>query len=95
MFSFLSGLYFRGKLAYARAFVSSPAGISPIAVITAGRGLLHPDTIVRLDALRDSPRYPSMRVSRVIVSHWSAMRPRWRPVAAFWPGSAAGQHRQR
>jgi hypothetical protein len=52
VFSFLSGLYFRGKLAYARAFARPLAGSSGIAVITAGRGLISPDTIVRLDDLR-------------------------------------------
>src|SRR5438874_10090628 len=62
VFSFLSGLYFRGKLMYARAF-SRPMAESPsltlrvsapgeIAVITAGRGLVDPETIVRLEDLR-------------------------------------------
>jgi hypothetical protein len=39
VFSFVSGLYFRGKLAYARVF-----GV-PL-VITAGRGLVHADETV-------------------------------------------------
>jgi len=52
VFSFLSGLYFRGKLTYARAFARPLGGSSGIAVITAGRGLISPDTIVRLDDLR-------------------------------------------
>jgi hypothetical protein len=51
VFSFLSGLYFRGKLAYARAF-APPGDASAIWTITAGRGLISPDTIVRLDDLR-------------------------------------------
>lgn len=42
-FAFLSGLYFRGKLAYARAFAHDPADVQ---VITADRGLLSPDTRV-------------------------------------------------
>ena len=45
VFSFLSGLYFRGKLAYARAFGSCPGG-SPAYVITADRGLVPPETVV-------------------------------------------------
>jgi hypothetical protein len=49
VFSFLSGLYFRGKLAYARAFAASPADIR---VITANRGLLSPDTPITLEELR-------------------------------------------
>ncbi len=43
LFSFLSSLYFRGKLAYAEAFrrpVDDPGGIR---IITATRGLLAPD----------------------------------------------------
>jgi hypothetical protein len=52
VFSFLSGLYFRGKLTYARAFARPGKGASGIAVITPGRGLVDPETIVRLDDLR-------------------------------------------
>jgi len=48
VFSFLSGLYFRGKLTYSRAF--APAG--GVMVITPGRGLLDADTIVTLEDLR-------------------------------------------
>lgn len=39
VFAFVSGLYFRGKLTYARAFASTSA----IRVITTNRGLLPPD----------------------------------------------------
>jgi hypothetical protein len=49
VFSFLSGLYFRGKLTYARAFSSAPGDI---AVITAGRGLVDPQSVIGLDDLR-------------------------------------------
>jgi hypothetical protein len=49
VFSFLSGLYFRGKLAYARTFAEHAADIR---VITPDRGLLHPDTPVTLEDLR-------------------------------------------
>lgn len=55
VFSFLSGLYFRGKLAYARRFASSPASIF---VITSHRGLLSPDTPVDLDELREFAAVP-------------------------------------
>ena len=41
VFSFLSGLYFRGKLAYARAF-----GRAGVLVITTERGLVSPETHV-------------------------------------------------
>jgi len=53
VFSFLSGLYFRGKLAYARSFARATAEAGGIFVITPGRGLVPPDTIVRLDDLRE------------------------------------------
>jgi hypothetical protein len=53
LFSFISGLYFRGKLAYARAFSVPPAGMSGSFVITANSGLLPPETIVTLDRMRE------------------------------------------
>jgi hypothetical protein len=45
-FSFLSGLYFRGKLTYARCFARPPAGEHGVQVITTNRGLLSSDTLV-------------------------------------------------
>jgi hypothetical protein len=45
-FSFLSGLYFRGKLAYASAFGQWNRRDQGVRVITAGRGLLPPGTNV-------------------------------------------------
>jgi len=48
VFSFLSGLYFRGKLAYATAFGAPSGGF----IITTDRGLVTPDTLVtRADLL--------------------------------------------
>jgi hypothetical protein len=57
VFAFLSGLYFRGKLAYARAFARPPDPESPISgtgsyVITPSAGLRSIDTPVTLRALR-------------------------------------------
>lgn len=52
LFSFVSGLYFRGKLAYARAFADSRGGLSGSFVITSTAGLLQPDTIVTSKQLR-------------------------------------------
>lgn len=46
-FSFLSGLYFRGKLSYATAFGTAPAGVDAVSIITSNGGLLPADTIVR------------------------------------------------
>lgn len=51
-FSFLSGLYFRGKLAYASRFGSKVAGVPKALVITAGGGLLAPESVVTVDTLR-------------------------------------------
>ncbi|NUP56887.1 MAG: hypothetical protein HOQ19_13730 [Gemmatimonadaceae bacterium] len=53
VFSFLSGLYFRGKLAYARAFAYAPRAVPPALVITTDRGLMLPeDRVTRDDLLR-------------------------------------------
>ncbi|MGE5926965.1 MAG: hypothetical protein ACM357_06405 [Gemmatimonadota bacterium] len=52
-FSFLSGLYFRGKLAYAEHFARPPAGRAGAFVITANRGLLPARTVVTLRDLRE------------------------------------------
>lgn len=51
VFSFMSGLYFRGKLAYARAFASPPPDVAGAYVITSGQGLLPPETVVRIEDL--------------------------------------------
>src|SRR3954463_525598 len=48
VFSFLSGLYFRGKLAYANAFGRHSAAAPGIFVITTNRGLVPPETPVSL-----------------------------------------------
>jgi hypothetical protein len=52
VFSFISGLYFRGKLAYAQTFAAAPAGVPGSFVIAAGRGLVPTETRVTLDELR-------------------------------------------
>src|SRR4026207_1669321 len=46
IFTFLSGLYFRGKLAYSLAFARPPEGWPGAFVITTNRGLLPPDTVL-------------------------------------------------
>lgn len=53
IFQFLSGLYFRGKLAYARTFARPPRQLpSGIFVITTGSGLREAETPITADALR-------------------------------------------
>jgi hypothetical protein len=52
VFSFLSGLYFRGKLEYARTYARPPDGSPGVFIVTSGEGLCLPETHVQLDVLR-------------------------------------------
>src|SRR5262249_110450 len=52
VFSFLSGLYFRGKLAYARCFAQPVTGLGGVLVITPCQGLQSPDVRVGRTLLR-------------------------------------------
>jgi hypothetical protein len=56
LFSFLSGLYFRGKMSYAKAFGTASSGIPAAFVITPNRGLLPIDTIMTLSDFKASAR---------------------------------------
>ena len=58
IFRFISGLYFRGKLEYARAFAEPPENAPGILVITASRGLLSPDEVLTLADLREIAAVP-------------------------------------
>jgi hypothetical protein len=53
VFTFLSGLYFRGKIAYARAFGCVAPGICSSVVITPTRGLIDAETRITLADLRE------------------------------------------
>jgi hypothetical protein len=53
VFTFLSGLYFRGKIAYAATFARRPSGRCGAFVITPTRGLVDAQTRVRLEDLRE------------------------------------------
>ncbi|HEV8438999.1 MAG TPA: hypothetical protein VGT40_12960 [Methylomirabilota bacterium] len=75
VFAFLSGLYFRGKLAYAQFFARPPAGVPGVYVITPTDGLRLADEPIDLHRLRrfarvdiavDDPRYrrPLVRDAR-------------------------------
>ena len=83
VFSFMSGLYFRGKLAYGRTFACLPDGLEVdgggVFVITPNAGLRSPETLVTLEAIRgfagvdvslDNPQYrvPLERSARVLAS---------------------------
>ena len=78
VFSFLSGLYFRGKLTYAREFQNPPPRRAPgIQIITPTDGLYSPGTLITLkdlerfatvpiDADESRYRYPLERDAREI-----------------------------
>jgi hypothetical protein len=79
-FTFLSGLYFRGKIAYALHFARAPAGVPGVLVITPTEGLrLHNERVdlerlarfAKVDIARDDPRYrqPMQRDARVLAAH--------------------------
>ena len=76
-FAFLSGLYFRGKLSYARTFARPPAGAPGVVVITPCEGFKRPEERVDVARLRRyalvpidraEPRYrqPLMRDARAL-----------------------------
>src|SRR5262245_32450888 len=53
IFTFMSSLYFRGKLAYSQAFARPPIGLPGTFVVTPGRGLRQPDEIFTIQQLRE------------------------------------------
>jgi hypothetical protein len=58
VFAYISGLYFRGKLAYAEAFATPPEGLPGSFIIAAGRGLVPPDKLITLPELRQIASVP-------------------------------------
>ena len=52
VYSFISGLYFRGKMTYAEAFRAAPDGLPSSLVIVPGAGLVPPETIIDIGQLR-------------------------------------------
>jgi hypothetical protein len=52
LFAFISGLYFRGKLAYARAFGRAPDGGPGVFIITSSHGLVTAEALVSVEELR-------------------------------------------
>ena len=53
LFTFISGLYFRGKLAYARTFCDVPPGTHGVLVITSSGGLVSPEAVITLKRLQE------------------------------------------
>lgn len=80
LFAYVSALYFRGKLTYARTFAKAPAHAgSGVLVITPDRGLVPAETTIGLETLRqfaaadislDNARYcePLERSARALTS---------------------------
>src|SRR5438067_10666473 len=58
VFQFASGLYFRGKLAYARAFARPPRGAAGALAIVPGRGLMDVEERITADELRAIAQVP-------------------------------------
>jgi hypothetical protein len=58
VFSFISSLYFRGKLAYASAFSNPPSGVPGVLIMTTSRGLLQPNTIINSEDLKEMSGVP-------------------------------------
>ena len=58
VFAFMSGLYFRGKLAYARAFAHAPDGQAGVLIITSNRGFVSADALVTAEELRSYSDVP-------------------------------------
>jgi hypothetical protein len=52
VYSFISGLYFRGKMAYATTFPAAPPDAPSAVVIVPGIGLVPPETPVNIDQLQ-------------------------------------------
>lgn len=82
VFTFLSGLYFRGKIAYANAFAQPAGGSSGVFVITPTRGLVDARArmtlrdvheFAALDIHQGDPRYrkPLRRHARQLAKHLS------------------------
>jgi hypothetical protein len=58
VYTFISGLYFRGKLAYSGAFAAPPAGVPGTHVIVPGLGLVAPETMIDLAELQAIAKIP-------------------------------------
>jgi hypothetical protein len=58
VFAFCSGLYFRGKLVYARHFAEPPEGVPGVQIITASRGLIAAETLIGTRDLSEFAKVP-------------------------------------
>ena len=58
-YSFISGLYFRGKMAYVEAFAAPPLGVPPALIIVPGLGLVPPHEMFDVERLRGTGNVPA------------------------------------
>jgi hypothetical protein len=58
VFAFCSGLYFRGKLAYANRFADPPDTFSKVQIITSSRGLVAAETLIGIRDLSEFAAIP-------------------------------------
>jgi len=58
VFAFCSGLYFRGKLAYARHFAKPPEGVPGVQIITPSRGVVAAETLIGASDLCEFAKVP-------------------------------------
>ena len=93
VFSFVSSLYFRGKLAYARAFARPPDGHAGAYVITPSDGLVPPETPLRLPDLRRYAGVPvdpeERRYREPLLRDLRAQAPSWTGAEVVLLGSIA------
>ncbi len=95
VFSFVSSLYFRGKLAYARAFARPPDGLAGVHVITPCAGLMAPESPLRLEDLRRYSGVPvdpdEARYRRPLLRDLRALAPAWAEAEVVLLGSIASR----
>jgi hypothetical protein len=93
VFSFVSSLYFRGKLAYARAFARPPRGVAGVHVITPCDGLKAPESPLHLGDLRRYAGVPvdaeEGRYRRPLLRDLRALAPVWAEAEVILLGSIA------
>jgi hypothetical protein len=58
VYSFISGLYFRGKMVYVEVFRAAPPGVPHAVVIVPGAGLVPPGTPISIEQLRATAEIP-------------------------------------
>jgi hypothetical protein len=84
VFSFVSSLYFRGKLAYAKAFARPPHGSAGVHVITPCDGLRSPESPLRLGDLQ---RFAAVDIDTEEGRYRSPLLRDLRALAPAWEGA--------